>query len=154
MRIIKTAHCSSSLGLIHSNYSRINCCQLVRLRSVLGRGIMSHGYILRFTAIMILISTSAMGFIPVCEVVYEYFPSCLEFLVGYSSRPSPQCCYNVRVLNYVAKRVMDPRSICGCVEAMVRGTNPPLIASQIEELHVKCGTRLSFPISSSMDCSR
>ncbi|KFK36013.1 hypothetical protein AALP_AA4G066700 [Arabis alpina] len=36
---------------------------------------------------------------------------------------------------------------------MTRGYTPPMLADKIQELPLLCNTHLSFPISSSMDCS-
>ncbi|XP_031394145.1 non-specific lipid-transfer protein 13-like [Punica granatum] len=88
-----------------------------------------------------------------CEYVYDYFPYCLDFLVGYRALATTRCCNHVKKLNFLAKHLLGPRLICECIEAMVRGMDPPLIAYNIDALPYQCSTQLSFPISSSMDCS-
>lgn len=89
-----------------------------------------------------------------CQYVYEYFSYCLDFLVGYQPLVTRRCCNHVKKLNFIASHMLGPRLICRCIEAMVKGMDPPLIAYNIYALPFQCSTHLSFPISSSMDCSK
>ncbi|XP_065631932.1 non-specific lipid-transfer protein 13-like [Quercus suber] len=90
---------------------------------------------------------------PVCEHVFEYFPDCLAFLVGFYYVPTKICCRHVEKLNKLAKHGLGPRTICFCIQASVKGTQPRLLASRINSLPIMCHTHLSFPISDSMDCN-
>ncbi|KAJ4838877.1 hypothetical protein Tsubulata_050043 [Turnera subulata] len=94
------------------------------------------------------------GYNPVCEVVYEDFPTCLEFLIGWMDEPPKMCCNYVKKLNWIAKHGMGPSQICWCIEYMVRGNQPRMIPSRIDDLQIKCATHLSFPISEYMDCDK
>ncbi|TKY48863.1 Non-specific lipid-transfer protein 13 [Spatholobus suberectus] len=91
-----------------------------------------------------------------CERIFEYFPYCLEFLVGDPNyvRPSRRCCQHVVKLNILAHHRTGPRTICWCIQVMVKGMTPALDPSKIQDLPLMCNTTLSFPISDSMDCSR
>lgn len=90
-----------------------------------------------------------------CEYVFTAFPYCLEFLTGLYYKPSRKCCNHIKKLNMIAKhRKGNAQRFCYCIEAMVRGTQPPLLASRIQQLPITCNTSLSFPISASMDCSQ
>lgn len=89
-----------------------------------------------------------------CEYVYEYFSYCLDFLVGYQPLVTKRCCNHVEKLNFIAQNLLGPRLICECIEAMVRGMDPLLIEYNIYALPFQCSTHLSFPISSSMDCTK
>ncbi|KAJ9170927.1 hypothetical protein P3X46_018989 [Hevea brasiliensis] len=90
-----------------------------------------------------------------CEPVFEYFPACIDFLTSTKcEKPSFQCCVNVAELNLLAKEGIGPRWICWCIEYMVEGLKPPLNATRISELPIKCHTHLSFPISEGMDCDK
>ncbi|KAL0009216.1 hypothetical protein SO802_010718 [Lithocarpus litseifolius] len=91
---------------------------------------------------------------PVCEPVFEYFPDCLVFLVGFYYKPTKICCRHVERLNKLAKHGLGPRTICVCIQASVKGTQPRLLASRINSLPIMCHTHLSFPISDSMDCNK
>ena len=91
---------------------------------------------------------------PVCEPVFEYFPDCLAFLVGFYYVPTKICCRHVEKLNKLAKHGLGPQTICFCIQASVKGTEPRLLASRINSLPVMCHTHLSFPISDSMDCNK
>ncbi|CAK7322741.1 unnamed protein product [Dovyalis caffra] len=89
-----------------------------------------------------------------CELVFEYFPYCLDFLTGYYFKPSKKCCVHIYKLNRLAKRGLGAQLICSCIEYMVRGTEPRIRADRISELPAKCQTHLSFPISEWMDCDK
>nr|KYP53395.1 Non-specific lipid-transfer protein 13 [Cajanus cajan] len=92
-----------------------------------------------------------------CEPVFEYFPYCLEFLMGDPNFPVPstRCCKHVAKLNTLAhSNRTGPRTICWCIEVMVRGMTPAMEPSKIQDLPLMCNTTLSFPISDSMDCSK
>ncbi|BAT92285.1 hypothetical protein VIGAN_07097400 [Vigna angularis var. angularis] len=111
-----------------------------------------------------LVSASDMGEaeevmaspISVCTPVFQYFPYCLEFLVGDPnfSTPSRKCCQHVMELNTLAHHGIGPKTICWCIEIMVKGMTPPLLPSKIQDLPHMCNTTLSFPISDSMNCSK
>jgi len=92
----------------------------------------------------------------VCTPIFEYFPNCLEFLVGDPkfTMPSRRCCQHVVELNTLALYGIGPRTICWCIEVMVKGMTPPLVPSKIQDLPHMCNITLSFPISDSMDCSK
>ena len=91
---------------------------------------------------------------PVCEPVFEYFPDCLAFLVGFYYKPTKICCRHLDKLNILAKHGLGPRTICFCIQASGKGTQPRLLASRINSLPIMCHTHLSFPISDSMDCNK
>ncbi|CAJ1956574.1 unnamed protein product [Sphenostylis stenocarpa] len=94
-----------------------------------------------------LVSASHMGeaekLVPspfaVCLPVFEYFPDCLEFLVGDPNFhwPPTRCCKNVVVLNKLARYATGPRIICWCIEVMVKGMTPPLIHLYIDGRQMK-----------------
>jgi len=92
----------------------------------------------------------------VCDPIFEYFPNCLEFLVGDPkiSMPSAKCCEHMMLLNTLANYGVGPKAICWCIEIMVKGMQPPLVPSRIQDLPRMCYITLSFPISDSMDCSK
>ncbi|KAK7335488.1 hypothetical protein VNO80_27362 [Phaseolus coccineus] len=92
----------------------------------------------------------------VCRPIFEYFPYCMEFLVGDPNfnMPSKRCCQHVVKLNTLALHGIGPRTICWCIEVMVKGMTPPLVPSKIQDLPLMCNITLSFPISDSMDCSK
>ncbi|XP_027071059.1 non-specific lipid-transfer protein 1 [Coffea arabica] len=65
----------------------------------------------------------------------------------------PSCCGGIRSLVGAAKTPADRRTACGCLKAAaarIPGLNPGLAAG----LPGKCGVRVPFPISTSVDCSR
>ncbi|KAJ7948308.1 non-specific lipid-transfer protein 13-like [Quillaja saponaria] len=92
----------------------------------------------------------------VCERVFEYFSNCIEFLVAdpLFPKPSKRCCQHIVKLNQLAKHRLGPGTICQCIQYLVTGNTPPILASRITDLPIKCKTHLSFPISDRMDCSK
>ena len=96
------------------------------------------------------------SFSPACERIFEYFPNCLGFLVGSPNygRPSRRCRQHVDKLNILAKHTTGPRTICWCIQVMVKGVTPSLDPSRIKDLPLMCNTTLNFPISDSTDCSK
>ena len=91
---------------------------------------------------------------PGCDRVYQYFPYCLDFLVGFYYKPSKKCCQHIEKINILAKHRLGPRYVCWCIQDTVKGLQPPVIASNIQALPSKCHTNLSFPISESIDCTK
>ena len=93
--------------------------------------------------------------ISACDRIFQYFPYCLEFLVGdpLFPQPSKRCCEHLDKLNILAKHRTGPKTICYCIQVMVKGMTPQIIPSKVDDLPVMCNTHLSFPISDSMDCS-
>ncbi|KAG4968791.1 hypothetical protein JHK82_034494 [Glycine max] len=118
----------------------------------------------RILVLLCLVFVSHMGeakvlvpsAISACERIFEYFPNCLEFLVGDPNyvRPSRRCCQHVVKLNILARHRTGPRTICWCIQVMVKGMTPALVPSKIQDLPLMCHTTLSFPISDSIDCSK
>ncbi|KAJ6420446.1 hypothetical protein OIU84_027895 [Salix udensis] len=45
-----------------------------------------------------------------CELVFEYFPYCLEFLTGNYYKPSKRCCGHIYKLNRLANRGLGARA--------------------------------------------
>ncbi|XP_006281881.2 non-specific lipid-transfer protein 13 [Capsella rubella] len=95
------------------------------------------------------------SYVPFCAYTYDYFAYCLDFLTGYYYKPGKKCCVHIAKLNVIANHKKEnPRLLCNCVEIMTRGYTPPMLADKIQQLPLLCNTHLSFPISSSMDCSK
>ncbi|KAL5797526.1 hypothetical protein ACOSQ2_002346 [Xanthoceras sorbifolium] len=90
-----------------------------------------------------------------CQLVFDSFPYCFDFLMGDYFKPSTKCCTHLKKLNTIAEhRKGNAQRFCFCIEAMTKGTQPPMIPSRIQDLPIRCNTHLSFPISDSMDCSK
>ncbi|KAG5242204.1 non-specific lipid-transfer protein [Salix suchowensis] len=94
--------------------------------------------------LILAISAQAMAKFDVdpdqCQVIFDNFPYCMDFLIGSNDWPSRQCCQRVYDFNALAKHGMGPRAICE--------------VDLISDLPVRCSTHLSFPISEYMDCNR
>ncbi|XP_010522598.1 PREDICTED: non-specific lipid-transfer protein 13 [Tarenaya hassleriana] len=103
---------------------------------------------------MMMMIIDGESFVPFCEYTYEYFPPCLHFLTGIYHKPSRRCCAHIDKLNRIARhRKENPRLLCQCVQLITKGKQPSMLSDRIQDLPSLCNTRLSFPISSSMDCS-
>ena len=94
---------------------------------------------------------------PGYDRVYEYFPYCVDFLTesrGSTTNPQRNVVNTLRNLNILAEHRTGHRWICWCIQDMVKGLQPPVLASCIQALPIMCHTHLSFPISDSMDCTK
>ncbi|KAF9679230.1 hypothetical protein SADUNF_Sadunf07G0118300 [Salix dunnii] len=89
-----------------------------------------------------------------CQVIFDNFPYCMDFLIGSNDWPSRQCCQRVYDFNALAKHGMGPRAICECIEIITVTIPMKLRVDRISDLPVRCNTHLSFPISEYMDCNR
>eukprot|EP00258_Populus_trichocarpa_P045145 XP_024461164.1 non-specific lipid-transfer protein 13 [Populus trichocarpa] len=107
--------------------------------------------------LILAISAQAMAKFDVdphqCQVIFDNFPYCMDFLIGSNDWPSSQCCQRVYDFNALAEHGMGPRAICECIEIIIRTIPMKLRADRISDLPVRCNTHLSFPISEYMDCS-
>ncbi|KAB5548500.1 hypothetical protein DKX38_011906 [Salix brachista] len=108
--------------------------------------------------LILAISAQAMAKFDVdpdqCQVIFDNFPYCMDFLIGSNDWPSRQCCQRVYDFNALAKQGMGPRAICECIEIITVTIPMKLRVDRISDLPVRCSTHLSFPISEYMDCNR
>ncbi|GFP86415.1 non-specific lipid-transfer protein 13 [Phtheirospermum japonicum] len=88
--------------------------------------------------------------------VSQNFCQCLGFIEGLSSHPTNLCCQKIASLNAIVKRQHGgARMVCKCIEEYASVyAHRPFDASHIQQLPIKCRTKLSFPISQHMNCSR
>ncbi|KAJ6289506.1 hypothetical protein OIU76_025345 [Salix suchowensis] len=107
--------------------------------------------------LILAISAQAMAKFDVdpdqCQVIFDNFPYCMDFLIGSNDWPSRQCCQRVYDFNALAKHGMGPRAICECIEIITVTIPMKLRVDRISDLPVRCSTHLSFPISEYMDCN-
>ncbi|KAJ6677584.1 hypothetical protein OIU85_008183 [Salix viminalis] len=108
--------------------------------------------------LILAISAQAMAKFDVdpdqCQVIFDNFPYCMDFLIGSNDWPSRQCCQRVYDFNALAKHGMGPRAICECIEIITVTIPMKLRVDRISDLPVRCNTHLSFPISEYVDCNR
>ncbi|CAK7322740.1 unnamed protein product [Dovyalis caffra] len=129
--------------------------------------------------LILAISAQAMAEFDVdpdqCQVIFDNFPYCTDFLIGSNDFPTSQCCQRVYDFNELAKHGMGPRDICECIEIVTRTIPMRLSADRISDLpvsngtntylslHRRCGKDTSnndkpsnqaFLVSEYMDCSR
>lgn len=104
--------------------------------------------------ILILISGSVMAEYSMnCKDIIENFGPCVNFVGGFGSEPSGECCNALKRLNKIGKQKTGPQRICQCIEGMAYVMHIRYVTSRIGALSQKCKMHLSFPISNSMDCS-
>ena len=87
-----------------------------------------------------------------CGQVSSAIAPCLPYARG-GAGPSAACCSGVRRLNAAASTPADRRAACNCLKSAagsVRGLNSGNAAS----IPGKCGVRIPYTISTSVDCSR
>ncbi|KAL6553982.1 hypothetical protein OROMI_019655 [Orobanche minor] len=99
--------------------------------------------------------TMACNICETCRDVFVNFAQCSIFVQGLSNDPSPMCCRNIANLNAIAKQEKGgAKRICNCIEQYAKNYHHHTYdASHIQQLPIKCKTKLSFPISENMDCS-
>ncbi|KAL5224345.1 hypothetical protein ABZP36_010984 [Zizania latifolia] len=88
-----------------------------------------------------------------CGDVTSAIAPCLSYVMGRTGAPSSSCCGGVRTLNSKASTAADRRAACSCLKNMagsLRGVNMGSAAT----IPSKCGVAVSFPISTSVDCSK
>lgn len=88
------------------------------------------------------------------NTVSGFLRDCYFFLTGIAYFPTPTCCISLGAVNALAHGSFGARNICYSIEAIIKGRQPQMKASQIALLPRFCGTVLSFPVSDSMDCSQ
>uniref|UniRef100_A0A1D1XU58 Non-specific lipid-transfer protein n=1 Tax=Anthurium amnicola TaxID=1678845 RepID=A0A1D1XU58_9ARAE len=87
-----------------------------------------------------------------CVQVTAYMAPCAGYVRGGGAMP-PSCCSGVRGLNSAARTTPDRRQACACLKSLmasVSGLKPGFVAG----IPSKCGVRVPYRISPSMDCSR
>ncbi|KAL5714702.1 hypothetical protein ACHQM5_016626 [Ranunculus cassubicifolius] len=84
-----------------------------------------------------------------CGQVASSLSSCIPYLRSGGAVPPP-CCGGVRSLNSAAKSTADRQAACACLKQLGKSVNQGNAAS----LPGKCGVKIGYPISQSVDCSR
>ncbi|KAH7672513.1 Plant non-specific lipid-transfer protein/Par allergen protein [Dioscorea alata] len=89
-----------------------------------------------------------------CTNVQQSLRPCVRYVKGISILTAQDpCCAGVRQLNNVAKTKADRQLVCRCLKnfyPMIHGFKPSLIPG----IPGKCGVKLPYSISATMDCSR
>ncbi|GJN13961.1 hypothetical protein PR202_gb00725 [Eleusine coracana subsp. coracana] len=88
-----------------------------------------------------------------CGQVSSAIGPCLAYARGAGAAPSASCCNGVRSLNAAARTTADRRAACNCLKSAasrVSGLN----AGKASSIPGRCGVRLPYAISASIDCSR
>ncbi|KAK9284500.1 hypothetical protein L1049_023674 [Liquidambar formosana] len=83
---------------------------------------------------------------PNCRDVVWDFLQCTEFLFGYDSFPSRNCCDQLKDMNLIANSKGCRQRIGHCIQNMVNSMGT-LIPSRVEDLPTMCGVRLGYPIA-------
>ncbi|KAH0784391.1 hypothetical protein KY290_003989 [Solanum tuberosum] len=100
---------------------------------------------------LLLIAPSSEGAIT-CGTVISSIKPCLSYLQGSGGKPPQPCCDGCQSLVSAATTVPDKQAACTCLKNASQKIN---INSQLAgNLPKSCGISLSFPISSTVDCTK
>ncbi|XP_057435392.1 non-specific lipid-transfer protein 1-like [Lotus japonicus] len=116
---------------------------------------MAAALVLKFASlavmVMVLGSPFADAALPCGQLTFTVAPC-----IGYLRNPTPTvpaaCCNGIRDILRQAKTVPDRQGVCRCLKSTVYnlpGINLPALAS----VPGKCGAKLSYKISPSIDCN-
>uniref|UniRef100_A0ACD5Y483 Uncharacterized protein n=1 Tax=Avena sativa TaxID=4498 RepID=A0ACD5Y483_AVESA len=87
-----------------------------------------------------------------CGQVDTMVRPCLPFARG-GPGPSRQCCAGVRNLHIQARSTADRQTACRCLKAVAAGI-AGLNLGNAAAIPSRCGVRIPYTISPSIDCSR
>ncbi|XP_047049540.1 non-specific lipid-transfer protein 3-like [Lolium rigidum] len=106
-----------------------------------------------FTVLAALAAAGRASAAVSCSDVTSAIAPCMSYAMGKAATPSAGCCSGVRSLNGKASTAADRRTACGCLKNLAgsfKGVNMGNAAS----IPGKCSVSVSFPISTSVDCSK
>ncbi|KAL1813653.1 hypothetical protein ACET3Z_023718 [Daucus carota] len=87
-----------------------------------------------------------------CNQVKLSLNDCGEF-VKLSKGPRASCCRALKRLNNTYRSTADRRDVCNCIKREV-GSSSKVIYRNVALLPGKCGVRLGYTISPSIDCRK
>ncbi|KAL2484944.1 Non-specific lipid-transfer protein 10 [Abeliophyllum distichum] len=108
-----------------------------------------------------LVAVIATAFAPyaeaeiLCSTVASTLTPCLNYVMyGGPQVPVPSnCCTSIKSLYGVAKTASDRQSVCSCLKTVAASASAASIKNAAG-LPGKCGIRIPYKISPSMDCSK
>ena len=106
-----------------------------------------------FAVLLALAAAEKSSAAVTCGYVTYTIGPCQPYVTGRAAAPSAGCCSGVRSLNGQASTAADRRAACGCLKNLAgsfKGVNMGNAAS----IPGKCSVSVSFPISTSVDCSK
>uniref|UniRef100_A0ACD5XYF1 Uncharacterized protein n=1 Tax=Avena sativa TaxID=4498 RepID=A0ACD5XYF1_AVESA len=106
-----------------------------------------------FTVIAALVVAEKASAAVSCGDVTSAIAPCMSYATGKAATPSAGCCSGVKSLNGKASTAADRRTACGCLKTLA-GSSKSLNMGNAASIPSKCGVTVSFPISSSVDCSK
>nr|P23802.1 RecName: Full=Non-specific lipid-transfer protein; Short=LTP; AltName: Full=Alpha-amylase inhibitor I-2 [Eleusine coracana]prf//1003192A inhibitor I2,alpha amylase [Eleusine coracana] len=89
-----------------------------------------------------------------CGQVSSAIGPCLAYARGAGAAPSASCQSGVRSLNAAARTTADRRAACNCSLKSAASRVSGLNAGKASSIPGRCGVRLPYAISASIDCSR
>ncbi|GAB2230430.1 hypothetical protein Drorol1_Dr00014695 [Drosera rotundifolia] len=88
-----------------------------------------------------------------CGQVVQSLTPCLGYVQGGGVGPVPApCCSGIKQLNSAAKTTPDRQAACKCLKSLA-GSYPGF-AGTAAAMPGKCGVKIPYKISSSIDCSK
>ncbi|CAI9761909.1 unnamed protein product [Fraxinus pennsylvanica] len=88
-----------------------------------------------------------------CGTVASTLSPCLNYVMYGGHQVPPKCCANIKSLYGMAKTTTDRQSVCTCLHTVAASASAASIKNAAG-LPSKCGVRIPYKISPSMDCSK
>ncbi|KAG8377122.1 hypothetical protein BUALT_Bualt09G0135600 [Buddleja alternifolia] len=87
-----------------------------------------------------------------CGTVTSTLAPCFEYVLGGGQVPV-NCCTGVKSLYKAASTATDRRTVCTCLKSVTTSASPATIQNA-KTLPGKCGVKLPYEISPSIDCNK
>ncbi|CAN4126111.1 unnamed protein product [Withania somnifera] len=100
---------------------------------------------------LLLIAPASEGAIS-CGTVLSTIKPCISYLQGTGGKPPQPCCAGCQSLASSTSTTPDRQAACTCLKNASQKIN--VNAQLAQSLPQNCGISLSFPISTSVDCTK
>ncbi|KAE8788661.1 lipid transfer protein [Hordeum vulgare] len=98
------------------------------------------------TAMLLIAADAAIS----CGQVSSALSPCISYARGKGAKPPAACCSGVRSLAGAARSTADKQAACRCIKRAAGALN----AGKAAGIPNKCGVRVPYAISVSVDCSK
>ncbi|KAJ8565690.1 hypothetical protein K7X08_008266 [Anisodus acutangulus] len=107
---------------------------------------------LNFMLVILLLVAPASESAITCGTVISSIRPCISYLQGTGGKPPQSCCAGCQSLASATATTPDRQAACTCLKNASQKIN--INAQLAQGLPQNCGISLSFPISTSVDCTK
>lgn len=107
--------------------------------------------LITFMLLSLLLAPASEGAIS-CGTVISTIKPCFSYLQGTGGKPPQPCCTACQSLASATSTTPDRQAACTCLKNAAQKIN--INAQLAQGLPQSCGISLSFPISTSVDCTK